>query len=89
MVETLQEQVAYLKGVVATRDEELRRVHILLSQMAEHVPALEPARGTQNGPETSPGYADVPEGAEPRPAPVGAQEGAERRSWWRRWFGFE
>jgi hypothetical protein len=27
------------------------------------------------------------ERAEPRPATRGAQEGAERRPWWERWFG--
>ena len=29
------------------------------------------------------------EGADRRPANIGTQEGTQRRSWWRRWFGFE
>jgi excisionase family DNA binding protein len=85
LVETLQEQVAYLKGVVATRDEELRRVHILLSQMAQRVPELEPARDAQNGHETP---AEAPGGVEDREGEGGPENGSQRRSWWRQFFGF-
>ncbi len=61
--------------IVETRDEELRRKDHLLAATLERVPALGASR-------------DEPEGSEPRPAAEGAQEGSERRSWWRSWFGF-
>ncbi len=32
-------------------------------------------------------FIEEPEGSEPRPAAEGSQEGAGRRSWWRRMFG--
>jgi hypothetical protein len=50
--------------------------------LAARLAALEEARETPTEP------AEEPEGAEPRPADEGAQEAAEPRSWWRRWFGF-
>ena len=39
-----------------------------------------------DGPQTA---AEEPEGVRERPFTEEAQEGSERRSWWRRWFGFE
>ena len=86
LVESLQGQVEYLKGVVATRDEEIRRRDHIIAGLVERVPALEAPRGERDGRETP---AAEPEGADPHPAPGGAQEGAERRSWLRRWFGLE
>ena len=84
LVESLGAQVEYLKGVVATRDEEIRRRDHIIAGLVERVPALEAPR---NGHETP--ADDAAEGAEPRPANGDAQEAAERPSWWRRWFGFE
>ena len=84
LVESLGAQVEYLKGVVATRDEEIRRRDHIIAGLVERVPALEAPR---NGHETPD---DAAEGTEsPRPANGHAQEAAERPSWWRRWFGFE
>ncbi len=45
---------------------------------------LEALTGARDATETAAGE---PERAEPRPATGGAQEGTERRSWLRRWFG--
>jgi hypothetical protein len=74
LVESLREQVAYLREIVATRDEEIRRRDVIISQLTQRIPEIEaPA-----------------EPAEPRPdrpgATAEAQEGAERRSWWSRLF---
>ncbi len=83
LVESLQGQVEYLKGVVATRDEEIRRRdHNIIAGLVERVPALEAPRDERDGRETP---AAEPEGAEPRPATGGAQEGAQR-SWLYRFF---
>jgi hypothetical protein len=62
------------------------------AQTAADVPeGSEPATvvspmGDIPNPETT---AAEPEGSETRPATGSAQESVERRSWWRRWFGFE
>ncbi len=84
LVESLGAQVEYLKGVVATRDEEIRRRDHIIAGLVERVPALEAPR---NGHETP--ADDAGGGVEPRPPGEGPQEVPEPRSWWRRWFGFE
>ena len=72
----LRDRVAQLTKIVETRDEELRRKDHLLAATLERVPALGAPR-------------DEPEGSEPRPGAEDAQEGAQPRSWRRRFFGFE
>jgi hypothetical protein len=79
-LDSIQEQVQYLKDVIATRDEELRRKDHLLAALTERIPAIEPPED---------------EGAEPRESTVPTAEdtrnGAvltapEKPSWWRRIF---
>jgi hypothetical protein len=102
LVEALREQVAYLQGVIATRDRELEqrteeirrrdmaleREQQLTAMFATRLGQLEPAQGARESPE-SPGPAETP-----TPTPGGAQAatesaeaGGERRPWWRRVFG--
>ena len=91
LVESLREQIGYLQGVIATRDEELRtraeelrrrdqdleRRDRIIAALTERIPqALE-------SPQTVEEESDR---AEPRPATGGAQEGVQR-PWWRRIFG--
>jgi hypothetical protein len=97
LVETLREQVAYLQGVIATRDreldqraEEIRRRDAALEReqqlaaiFADRLRELEAPREARESPET---VEQMPEMAEPRPASGGAQE-AVQRPWWRRVFG--
>ena len=97
LVETLREQVAYLQGVIATRDreleqraEEIRRRDAALEReqqlaaiFADRLRELEGPRDARESPET---VEQEPERAESHSATVGAQEGA-RRPWWRRVFG--
>ncbi len=76
LVEELRGEVAYLKEIVATRDEEIRRRDHIIMALTERVPELEPS---QNGQE---------DGREPRQDVVVEDgEEPERRSWWRRVFG--
>ncbi len=56
---------------------ELERKDHLLAAALERIPAIE-------APQTN---AEDAGGSEPHPATEGVQEGAEPRSWWRRWFG--
>lgn len=87
LVEELRGEVAYLKEIITTRDEELRRKDTIIMQMAQRIPELEAPRDEPQGPETAPetteGVDDTPDRGE------GTQEGVQRRSWWRRFFGFE
>ncbi len=77
LVEELRGEVSYLKEIVATRDEEIRRRDHIIMALTERVPELE---APQNGQED----AQRPAGGS---AGVESQEEPERRSWWRRIFG--
>lgn len=85
LVESLHEQVKYLKDVVATRDEEIRRRDHIIAGLVERMPELPPAspREPRDGRVTA---SDGQGGEEPGPATGGAQEGAEQRSWLYRFF---
>jgi hypothetical protein len=57
----------------------------LLSAALERIPPqLEAPSEARESPQT---VEDEPEGAEPRAATEGTQEGVQRRPWWRRVFG--
>ena len=89
LVESLREQVEYLKGVVSMRDEEIRRRDHIIAGLVERLPPqLEAPTSTgSETPESPQTVAEDAGGSEPRSTTEGVQEGAERRSWWRRWFG--
>jgi hypothetical protein len=78
LVEELRGEVAYLKEIVATRDEEIRRRDHIIMALTERVPEL--VEAPQNDQED----AQRPAGGS---AGVESQEEPERRSWWRRIFG--
>ena len=96
LVETLREQVAYLQGVIAVRDQELglraeeirrrdaalEREQQLAAIFADRLRELEAPtpREARESPET---VQEEPERAEPRPATAEVQEGVQR-PWWRR-----
>ncbi len=82
--EGLDRYVAALEDQIRFLRRELERKDAILLRMTERIPELEPAREARDAPETAAGE---PEGVEPRPATGGAQEAAQRRPWWRRWFG--
>jgi len=89
LVESLREQVEYLKAVVSTRDEEIRRRDHIIAGFVERLPPqLEapPTPAPREAPQTT---AEDAGGVGPHPAAEAAQEAAQPRSWWRRWFGFE
>jgi excisionase family DNA binding protein len=72
-----------LREVIITRDEEIRRRDVIISQLTERIPAIEAPRDEPEVPET---VEEEPERAEPRPATGEALAPAWRR-WRRRWFG--
>ena len=84
LVDSLNEQVEYLRRELEIRNDELKRKDHLLAAALERIPAIDP-------PETPEGSksAGEPSGtAEPQSATEEPQEPSpERRSWWRRFFG--
>ncbi len=102
IVARLENEVGFLRELVRSRDEELRREReareeaerrhdTIVMRMAERIPELLPASATP-----TPAPRDAPQtatedagGVEPRPSPEGVQESAQPRPWWRRFFGFE
>jgi hypothetical protein len=71
--------------VTSGSDEERAKRRIAYA-LAQRVPELEAAPTPRDAPQTT---AEDTEGHEERPFTEEAQEGAQRRSWWRRWLGFE
>jgi hypothetical protein len=82
-LDSMQEQVGYLKAVVQTRDEELRRKDHIIAALTERIPELEAPREASQTVRTAPegtGKGEVP--SEARPPPT-------QRSFWARLFGLE
>ncbi len=67
-----------LKDRIRYLEEESRRKDHLLAAALERIPAIEPASEPRDGPET---VAEAAGGGEVPPD-------GERRSWWRRFFGY-
>ena len=95
LVERLLDEVAFLRAELAARTdalrrreqlhgEEIRRRDHIIAGLVERIPALEAPREPRGAPQTG---ADDTEGVEERPFAEEAQEGTQRRSWWRTIFG--
>ncbi len=84
LLEDLREQVAFLRRELEARTEEARRKDHIIMSLTQRVPELEAGnlRGEPHGAET------VAEGEAGTSAPPDREAGVQRRSWWRRWFGF-
>ena len=80
LVEELRGEVAYLKEIITTRNEELRRKDTIIMQMAQRIPELEASPETRESPGTQSG----------RPNPTkdagGSEEPSQHRSWLYRFF---
>src|SRR5215208_1991632 len=82
LVESLREQVSYLKETVAKRDEEIRRRDHLLAAALERIPAIEAP------PDTPSDIRESPVSASDEAGDAGVPSEPERPvSWWRRLFG--
>ena len=89
LVESLQDQVHYLRSVLNEEREARRRADTIIAQLtqanaalATRVPELEAPPEPREAPVTA---TEEPDSGEPRPATEGQQTGTEHRSsWWRR-----
>lgn len=77
LVENLQEQIEYLRSVLATRDEEIRRRDHIIAGLVEHVPALEGPSEPRDGRETAMEGQDRGKGRD-------TPQKDTQRPWWRR-----
>ena len=87
IVEELRDRIRYLERQVEEERDARRRADTLLARMMDRLPELEAPPEPSGSPETA---EEEPERSTstPRPDAPGPQEGAaERRPWWRRWFG--
>jgi len=88
LVESLLDQVAYMRVQLAAEREANRENRRLLAAALERVPANEPPETTTTTTAQSlESAAETTEGVETPDRDEGAQEGGQRRSWWRRLFG--
>jgi hypothetical protein len=88
LIASLQDQVRYLREQLdaerEARTEERRRHDTVVAQLTSKIPAIEAPQEARESPET----AEQQQGrGEPQSDAGEAQEGVQRRPWWRRWFG--
>jgi hypothetical protein len=76
--------IAELQDRVRSLEEANRENRRIIAALTSRIPAIEAPQGPTEASET---VEDESERAAPRPATGGAQEGVQRRSWWRRVFG--
>jgi hypothetical protein len=94
LVESLQDQVYYLRSVLNEEREARRRADTIIAQLTQanaalvaRVPELEAPPEPREAPETATEEPDRGAEEEPQSSTGEPQETAERRSWWRRMFG--
>jgi hypothetical protein len=80
LVESLQDQISYLREQLDREREANRENRRLLAAALERIPAIEAPQDTSSDERESPVSA-----SEPRSDSPGTQE--EKPSWWQRWFG--
>ena len=92
-LEDLREQIAYLRRQLDEEREARRRADVILGQLsqanaeqARTIRAIE-APASEEPSEAAKTVEEEPERAEPHSATIEAQEGTQRRSWWRRMLG--
>jgi hypothetical protein len=85
LVQSLQDQIAYLRQEAEDWKEEARRKDTIIMSLTQRLPEL------QAPVESSGGLQTASEGAAAKGHPGGQQEPSQRRerSWWRAFFGIE
>ena len=89
LAESQREQIAFLREQLEAERRAHGEARRLLAAALERIPAIEAPQASpdeRGSPETLEPEADGAEARSSTPAP---QEGAQPRSWWREFFGFE
>ena len=91
LVDSLGEQISFLRAELVTRNEELRRKDHIIAALTERIPELPaPAVPSQESRESSETPPEEPANAHAPPeAPGTAAEPQRERSWWREFLGME
>ena len=84
LLEELRSRVSYLEGIISTRDEEIRRRDVIISQLTQRIPEIEPA--ASEPPDGNERATTVHQGTRHQNGSVSPQESVQR-PWWRRVFG--
>ncbi len=85
-VQMLREHNQMLREQLAEAHASNRENRRIIAGLIQRVPSLEPPRDEPLGPET---VSEEPEGTDAPTDREQAETGVQRRSWWRRFFGFE
>jgi hypothetical protein len=91
LIESLREQIEYLRSEVVVWQDEARRKDHLLAATLERIPAIEPPPDTPT-PNTSPeapGEPVAPSEHQDNGTARTDEEASEKPSWWRRFLGVE
>jgi DNA-binding Lrp family transcriptional regulator len=86
LVESLLDQVAYMREQLAQEREANRENRRLLAAALERIPAIEAPQEATGDPETA---SEEPYSTHAPPEGQGQQHPVERPSWWRKFFGLE
>ena len=79
----LRSRVSYLEGIIDTRDEEIRRRDVIISQLTQRIPEIEPPSEPSDRNQRA---STANEGTEHQNGSEGTQVSLQR-PWWRRVFG--
>jgi hypothetical protein len=82
LLQSLQDQVVYLRQEAEDWKEEARRKDTIIMSLTQHLPELQ-------APVESPGGLQMASEGPTKGNPRGQQESSQRRSWWRQFFGLE
>jgi hypothetical protein len=89
LVDSLEEQISFLRAELVTRNEELRRKDHIIAALTERIPELPaPAWASQDPQEGPVAASGDPKRSAPPEEPQEPSE-QRKRSWWREFFGLE
>jgi hypothetical protein len=81
----LRDRLRYVEGQLEAERQAHAEARRIIAGLVERIPAIEAPSDAPGSPE--PGEEQQGRGGDPQSATVGAQEGAQRRPWWRRIIG--
>ena len=83
LVQSLQDQIGHLRQEAEDWKEEARRKDTIIMSLTQRIPELEAPTEPREAPDAA-----MESTANEDDRPAQGQESSERRSWWRKFFGF-